>query len=117
SNRGPSSRLCDPQVGSRGPEMPTIVGPGETPGRFRTPSSQPHCGAMTPVTSPIAALDVRGLTKRYGSRAAVDDLTFSCEPGSVTGFLGPNGAGKSTTLRILTGLAEADAGQALVGSQ
>ena len=71
---------------------------------------------MNPPTSPTAALDVRGLTKRYGARAAVDDLTFTCEPGTVTGFLGPNGAGKSTTLRVLTGLAEADVGQALVGS-
>ncbi|APX34758.1 ABC transporter [Brachybacterium sp. P6-10-X1] len=58
---------------------------------------------------------MRGVTKRYGGRAAVDDLDFVCHPGSVTGFLGPNGAGKSTTLRILTGLADADAGQALVG--
>ncbi|HJB09665.1 MAG TPA: ATP-binding cassette domain-containing protein [Candidatus Brachybacterium merdavium] len=72
---------------------------------------------MTKAPRTTAALDVRGLTKRYGSRVAVDDLTFSCTPGSVTGFLGPNGAGKSTTLRILTGLAEADAGQALVGSR
>ncbi|WP_193106488.1 ABC transporter ATP-binding protein [Brachybacterium sp. FME24] len=63
----------------------------------------------------VAALEVRGVTKRYGDRAAVDDLSFTCQPGSVTGFLGPNGAGKSTTLRILTGLAKADAGQALVG--
>src|SRR5699024_9883758 len=77
----------------------------------------PHRGAMTKAPRTTAALDVRGLTKRYGSRVAVDDLTFSCTPGSVTGFLGPNGAGKSTTLRILTGLAEADAGQALVGSR
>ncbi|MGY5765638.1 ABC transporter ATP-binding protein [Brachybacterium sp. DNPG3] len=68
----------------------------------------------TPTRSP-AALEVRGLTKRYGDRAAVEDLSFTCEPGTVTGFLGPNGAGKSTTLRILTGLARADAGEALVG--
>ena len=67
------------------------------------------------VPGDAAALEIRGVTKRYGGRAAVDDLTFVCHPGSVTGFLGPNGAGKSTTLRILTGLAEADAGQALVG--
>ncbi|MDN5601561.1 MAG: ATP-binding cassette domain-containing protein, partial [Brachybacterium sp.] len=61
------------------------------------------------------ALEVRGVSKSYGGRTVVDDLSFTCQPGSVTGFLGPNGAGKSTTLRILTGLAEADAGQALVG--
>lgn len=70
-------------------------------------------------TTPSAAsgptLEVRGVTKRYGARAAVDDLSFTCRPGTVTGFLGPNGAGKSTTLRILTGLAQADEGEALVG--
>ena len=44
---------------------------------------------------------VEHLTKRYGSQPAVDDVSFACEPGTVTGFLGPNGAGKSTTLRII----------------
>ena len=62
-------------------------------------------------------IEVRGLTKRYAARAVVDDLSFTCAPGTVTGFLGPNGAGKSTTLRILTSLAAADAGQALVGGR
>ncbi len=57
---------------------------------------------------------VRSLTKRYGEVLAVDDLTFSLHPGTVTGFLGPNGAGKTTTLRLLLGLAEPTAGQALV---
>ncbi len=44
----------------------------------------------------------------------VSDLTFRCEPGTVTGFLGPNGAGKTTTLRMLVGLSEPDSGQALL---
>ncbi|HEY1699854.1 MAG TPA: ATP-binding cassette domain-containing protein, partial [Trebonia sp.] len=44
-------------------------------------------------------IEVRGLTKRYGDKVAVNDLSFSIEPGKVTGFLGPNGAGKSTTMR------------------
>jgi ABC-2 type transport system ATP-binding protein len=57
---------------------------------------------------------VRGLTKRYGEIVAVDRLTFALEPGTVTGLLGPNGAGKTTTLRLLLGLAEPDAGEALV---
>jgi ABC-2 type transport system ATP-binding protein len=57
---------------------------------------------------------VSSLTKRYGSVTAVENLTFSLEAGTVTGFLGPNGAGKTTTLRILLGLAEATAGEALV---
>jgi len=54
------------------------------------------------------------LTKRYGELVAVDDLTFSLDAGTVTGFLGPNGAGKTTTLRLLLGLAEPTGGEALV---
>jgi ABC-2 type transport system ATP-binding protein len=54
------------------------------------------------------------LSKRYGVLVAVDELTFSLRPGTVTGFLGPNGAGKTTTLRMLLGLAEPTAGEALV---
>jgi len=49
-------------------------------------------------------IDVRGVTKRYGEKIAVDDLSFSVAPGIVTGFLGPNGAGKSTTMRLILGL-------------
>jgi len=49
-------------------------------------------------------IKVDGLTKRYGSTLAVDDLSFEVAPGKVTGFLGPNGAGKSTTMRLIMGL-------------
>ena len=49
-------------------------------------------------------IEARGLTKRYGDKVAVDDLTFTVRPGVVTGFLGPNGAGKSTTMRMILGL-------------
>jgi ABC-2 type transport system ATP-binding protein len=49
-------------------------------------------------------IEVRGLTKRYGAKTAVDNLTFSIESGQVTGFLGPNGAGKTTTMRCILGL-------------
>jgi ABC-2 type transport system ATP-binding protein len=49
-------------------------------------------------------IDVRGVSKRYGEKVAVDDLSFSVSPGIVTGFLGPNGAGKSTTMRLILGL-------------
>ena len=49
-------------------------------------------------------IEAHGLTKRYGSTLAVDDLSFEVQPGRVTGFLGPNGAGKSTTLRMVMGL-------------
>jgi ABC-2 type transport system ATP-binding protein len=54
------------------------------------------------------------LTKRFGERAVVDDVSFLVEPGTVTGFLGANGAGKTTTLRMLTGLSEPDGGEAIV---
>jgi len=60
------------------------------------------------------AVAATSLTKRYGDLVAVDDLTFSLARGTVTGFLGPNGAGKTTTLRLLLGLAEPTAGEALV---
>jgi ABC-2 type transport system ATP-binding protein len=49
-------------------------------------------------------IEAVGLTKRYGSKTAVDDATFTVQPGRVTGFLGPNGAGKSTTMRLIVGL-------------
>ena len=49
-------------------------------------------------------IEVRGLTKRYGAKTAVDNLSFTIEPGRVTGFLGPNGAGKTTTMRCILGL-------------
>jgi ABC-2 type transport system ATP-binding protein len=60
-------------------------------------------------------ISVENLTKRYGSgRPSVDDVSFTCAPGTVTGFLGPNGAGKSTTLRMLTGLTPPTSGTATV---
>jgi ABC-2 type transport system ATP-binding protein len=61
-----------------------------------------------------AVVTVRSLTKRFGDVVAVNDLTFSLRRGTVTGFFGPNGAGKTTTLRLLLGLAEPTAGEALV---
>ncbi len=56
-------------------------------------------------------IHVRGLTKHYGDRRAVDDLSFELTPGRVTGFVGPNGAGKSTTMRMMLGLARPDRGE------
>jgi ABC-2 type transport system ATP-binding protein len=61
-----------------------------------------------------AVVKCRSLTKCYGELVAVDGVSFSLERGTVTGFLGPNGAGKTTTLRLLLGLAEPTAGEALV---
>jgi ABC-2 type transport system ATP-binding protein len=57
-------------------------------------------------------IEIAGITKQYGTVTAVDDLSFTVEPGRVTGFLGPNGAGKTTTLRVLLGLVHATAGTA-----
>ncbi len=62
-------------------------------------------------------IEVQQLTKRYGPRTAVEDLTFSVRPGSVTGFLGPNGAGKSTTIRMLLALTTPTSGRALVNGR
>jgi ABC-2 type transport system ATP-binding protein len=59
-------------------------------------------------------ITVSHLTKTYGSFRAVDDVTFSAQPGRVTGFLGPNGAGKSTTMRIMVGLTPASSGEATI---
>ena len=59
-------------------------------------------------------IEARGLTKRFGSRLAVDDLNFTVRPGVVTGFLGPNGAGKSTTMRLILGLDRPTAGTVTV---
>src|SRR3984893_12318708 len=60
-------------------------------------------------------IEVRGLTKRYGSTVAVDRLSFDVPPGAVTGFLGLNGSGKSTTMRMILGLDSPDAGHARIG--
>jgi ABC-2 type transport system ATP-binding protein len=62
-------------------------------------------------------IEVRDLTKRYGSTLAVDALSFDVRPGMVTGFLGPNGSGKSTTMRLILGLDTPDAGQARIGGR
>lgn len=65
----------------------------------------------------LGVVEVAGLTKSFGSVRAVDGLSFSVQPGRVTGFLGPNGAGKTTTLRLLLGLAAADAGTATISGR
>jgi len=62
-------------------------------------------------------IEARGLTKRYGDKVAVDDLSFTVRPGIVTGFLGPNGAGKSTTMRMLLGLDAPTKGTATIGGR
>jgi ABC-2 type transport system ATP-binding protein len=59
-------------------------------------------------------IEARGLTKRYGDKLAVDQLSFSVEPGKITGFLGPNGAGKTTTMRLILGLDQPTRGSVTV---
>jgi ABC-2 type transport system ATP-binding protein len=66
--------------------------------------SSGHGEAMTTTHGPALGIRARGLTKRYGSKVAVNGIDFAVEPGRVTGFLGPNGAGKSTTMRMILGL-------------
>jgi ABC-2 type transport system ATP-binding protein len=62
-------------------------------------------------------IEVRGLSKRYGDKIAVNDLSFSVAPGTVTGFLGPNGAGKTTTMRLILGLDYPDAGTVTIAGK
>ena len=62
-------------------------------------------------------IEAKNLTKRYGEKTAVENLSFSVEPGKVTGFLGPNGAGKSTTMRLLLGLARPNGGDATINGR
>ncbi|SBT89479.1 ABC-2 type transport system ATP-binding protein [Streptomyces sp. DI166] len=65
----------------------------------------------------MTSIEVQALTKEYGTRRAVDRLTFSVLPGRVTGFLGPNGAGKSTTMRLVLGLDRPTSGTATIGGR
>ncbi|WP_149550481.1 ABC transporter ATP-binding protein [Streptomyces marokkonensis] len=65
----------------------------------------------------MTSIDVQDLTKEYGTRRAVDHLTFRVLPGRVTGFLGPNGAGKSTTMRLVLGLDHPTSGSATVAGR
>jgi ABC-2 type transport system ATP-binding protein len=72
---------------------------------------------MTDGSRQQTRVEVRDLTKRFGSLTAVNNLSFSVEPGRITGFLGPNGAGKTTTLRMLLGLVRPTSGSATIGGQ
>jgi ABC-2 type transport system ATP-binding protein len=64
-----------------------------------------------------ATIEIRGVRKRFGQTVALDGISFTVRPGSVTGFVGPNGAGKSTTMRVILGLEAADGGSALIGGR
>ena len=80
-----------------------------------TTSSTPATGDRS--TGGAYALEVDHVTKSYGDHVVVDDLSFTVEPGRVTGFLGPNGSGKSTTMKMMVDLATADRGRATIGGQ
>ncbi len=69
----------------------------------------PALGRLSPM------IKVENLTKKYGDFTAVRDVSFTAQPGRVTGFLGPNGAGKSTSMRMMVGLTRADSGSVTVG--
>jgi ABC-2 type transport system ATP-binding protein len=77
----------------------------------------PHDTGYPHMSTDGTRIEVRDLTKRFGTFTAVDSLSFSVEPGRITGFLGPNGAGKTTTLRMLLGLVRPSAGTATIGGQ
>jgi len=79
------------------------------------PTSAP--AERIPLVGAGHAISFDHVTKAYGRQKVVDDLSFTVQPGRVTGFLGPNGAGKSTTLKILLGLASADRGSATIGTR
>jgi len=68
-------------------------------------------------TIAAATIEVRDLHKRFGDTVALDGLSFTVTPGSITGFVGPNGAGKSTTMRVILGLDAVDSGSALIGGR
>ncbi len=72
---------------------------------------------MTVTDMSEANIVVSGLRKRFGTTLALDGMSFTVQPGQVTGFVGPNGAGKSTTMRVIVGLDAPDAGSALIGGR
>src|SRR5580693_1722406 len=82
--------------------------PSGLPGRKETPRSPRRETGM---------IEARGLSKRYGDKLAVDDLSFTVRPGRVTGFLGPNGAGKTTTMRMILGPDRPTAGSVTVNGK
>src|ERR1044071_5681923 len=65
----------------------------------------------------MGMIEARAVSKRYGEKTAVKDLTFTVRPGVVTGFLGPNGAGKSTTMRMILGLDAPTSGEVIVNGK
>jgi ABC-2 type transport system ATP-binding protein len=86
-------------------------------GNGGAPAGRVHANALVQVYRSAPTVEVRRLVKHYGRLTAVDDLSFTVQPGHVTGFLGPNGAGKTTTMRLILGLATPTSGEALIGGR
>src|SRR3954470_16366933 len=101
--------MLSPRRG-RGPLPKSISATAARPGE-RSPRT---VAASPPGHESARMIQTDALTKQLGGRTVVSDVTFHCEPGTVTGFLGPNGAGKTTTMRMLVGLSEPDSGRALL---
>lgn len=80
-------------------------------------SSEPRGSVVERTPAGPLQIQVENLTKRYGDRAVVSDLSFVAEPGRVTGFLGPNGSGKTTTMKVMLDLASADGGRVTIGGR
>src|SRR4051794_3741588 len=94
----------------RGPLPKSLSATAARPGE-----RSPRTVAANPAGHESAGMiQTDGLTKQLGGRTIVSDVTFRCEPGTVTGFLGPNGAGKTTTMRMLVGLSQPPSGPAPV---
>ncbi len=83
---------------------------GPAAGPAADPATDPLNPAQALATARPLAIDVRGLCKRYGGRAVVDQVDLQVQRGRICGFLGPNGSGKTTTIRMLCGLLTPDAG-------
>jgi ABC-2 type transport system ATP-binding protein len=90
--------------------------PGSGAEGYPDVAAKPYGGEPVPEgTRPLGRIEVSGLTKAYHGVTVVDNVSFTAEPGRVTGFLGPNGAGKTTTLRMLLGLVAPSSGAAWIG--
>jgi ABC-2 type transport system ATP-binding protein len=87
------------------------------PGRIDPPVPVPGIPPINGHGADAATIEVRQLSKQFGTVTALDGLSFAVRPGQVTGFLGPNGAGKTTTMRIVLGLISPTAGTALIGGR
>src|SRR5579859_6104770 len=110
--RAPARHREKEGKGPAGP--PAGVSPNHHRGRRGRARRMARIGPHVTRERTFLMIEVQGLTKRYGEKTAVDGLTFSIEPGVVTGFLGPNGAGKTTTMRCILGLDYPDAGTVTV---